>query len=286
MEGIECMDYENFMVKPGKKIVLKKIDPGQTNGYSNRRIAENDLQKYLRKLLDLQYFLFADKKHAVLIILQGIDAAGKDGVCRHVITAMNPQGTKVWSFDKPCEEELRHDYLWRVNQKLPDYGEIAVFNRSHYEDVLVVRVKNLVPKEVWKKRYTQINNFERYLYENNIHILKIFLHISKEEQEKRLLARLLEPQKNWKFNIDDLVERGNWDEYMNAYEDMLNKTSTPYAPWYVIPADIKWFRNITVARIIVDMLENLKLKWPSPSPDIDKYIEIAKKTGKLPQINK
>jgi PPK2 family polyphosphate:nucleotide phosphotransferase len=278
------MVYENLMVKPGKKITLRRIDPGYTNGYRSKQTADEELPLYLEKLLNLQYLLYADKHYAFLVILQGVDAAGKDGVFRHVITALNPQGTKVWSFEKPSVEELSHDYLWRVHQRLPNHGYIGVFNRSHYEDVLVVRVKNLVPKEMWKQRYDQINDFERYLSENNIRILKLFLYISKQEQEKRLLARLLEPHKNWKFSIDDLIERQYWDKYMIAYEDMLNKTSTTYAPWYVIPADNKWFRNIAVAKIMVDALEKLKLNWPNPAPEVQKYVTIAKKIGKLPPI--
>jgi PPK2 family polyphosphate:nucleotide phosphotransferase len=278
------MVFENLMVKPGKKITLKTINPQYINGYQSKQSAEKDLPHYLEKLMNLQYLLYADKHHAFLVILQGVDAAGKDGVFRHVITALNPQGTKVWSFGKPSQEELSHDYLWRVHHRLPNRGYISVFNRSHYEDVLVVRVKNLVPKEKWKQRYNQINDFERYLSENNIHVLKLFLHISKQEQEKRLLMRLLEPHKNWKFSIDDLIERKNWSKYMAAYEDMLNKTSTKHAPWYVIPADNKWFRNIAVAKIMVDALEKMNLKWPNPSPEIRKYVTIAKKMGKLPPV--
>ena len=278
------MVYENLMVKPGKKITLKNFDTGYTDGYRNKKIAEEDLPRYLQKLLDLQYLLYADKRYGFLVILQGVDASGKDGVFRNVITALNPQGTKVWGFEKPSSEEIGHDYLWRVHQRLPNRGYIGVFNRSHYEDVLIVRVKNLVPKEMWKKRYDQINNFEQYLYDNNIRILKIFLHISKQEQEKRLLARLLEPHKNWKFSIGDLIERQYWSKYMIAYEEMLNKTSTKYAPWYVIPADNKWFRNIAVAKIMVQALEELELKWPDTSPEIQKYVTIAKKTGKLPPV--
>ena len=280
------MVYENLIVKPGKKIRLREMNPGYTNGYKDKQTAENDLSRYLERLLQFQYLFFADKRYALLVILKGVDASGKDGVFRNVITAFNPQGTKVWGFGKPTPEEISHDYLWRVHQKLPNLGYIGVFNRSHYEDVLVVRVKNLVPKEMWKKRYRQINDFELYLQENNIRMVKLFLHISKQEQERRLLSRLLEPHKNWKFSIDDLTERHYWNDYMDAYEDMLNKTSTPYAPWYVIPSDNKWFRNVAVAKILVDVFQQLKLQWPEPFPEIKKYINYAKRHGKLPLVKK
>jgi PPK2 family polyphosphate:nucleotide phosphotransferase len=276
------MVYKELMVKEGKKINLKKFDTSYKGEYKDRKKAEKELPKYLKRLFDLQYKLYADNRYGLLTVLQGIDAAGKDGICRHVMSALNPQGAKVWSFKKPSAEEIDHDYLWRIHQRAPNYGEIGVFNRSHYEDVLVVRIKDIVPKKVWKRRYTEINMYERYLHDNNIHVVKFFLYISKEEQEERFLARLLDSKKNWKFSDADLKERQNWDGYIEAFEDMLNKTSTWYAPWYVIPADHKWFRNICVAKILVDELEKLDLKWPDASDATKNLVRIAKKTRKLP----
>jgi PPK2 family polyphosphate:nucleotide phosphotransferase len=277
------MVYKELLVKPGKKINLKKFDTGYTGEYKNRKKAEKDLPKYLQKLFDLQYKLYADNKAGLLVVLQGIDAAGKDGVCRHVLSSLNPQGIKIWSFKKPSDEELDHDYLWRIHQKAPNFGEIAVFNRSHYEDVLVVRVKNLVPKEVWKARFDEINNFEQFLTNNNIHVIKFFLFISKKEQEERFLKRLLDSRKNWKFSDADLKERKNWDKYLKAFDDMLEKTSTADAPWYIIPGDHKWFRNICVAKLLVKKLEDINPKWPKASERVKKLVKQAKKTGKLPE---
>jgi PPK2 family polyphosphate:nucleotide phosphotransferase len=280
--GFIMVEYKELMVKPGKKVRLKDFDPEYTGDYKDREKAEKDLPQYLQKMFDLQYKLYADNHYALLSVLQGIDAAGKDGVFRHVMSALNPQGVKTWSFKKPSDEEADHDYLWRVHKVVPNYGEIGLFNRSHYEDVLIVRVKNFVPKEVWSARYDQINQFEKYLYDNKIWTVKFFLYISKDEQEKRFLDRLTDPKKNWKVSPYDLAERQNWDAYIEAFEDMLNKTSTEYAPWYVIPGNKKWFRNICVARIMVDLLSRMDLKWPEPSEDTKKLVEIAKKTGKLP----
>lgn len=278
------MVYDKLRVKPGKKIDLKKFDTGWTGEYKKRKKAEKDLPKYLSKLFELQYKLYADNRYGLLSVLQGIDAAGKDGICRHVMSALNPQGAHVWSFKKPSAEEADHDYLWRVHERIPNYGDIGIFNRSHYEDVLVVRVKNFVPKKVWKRRYDEINDFEEYLYDNRIRIVKFFLYISKEEQEERFLSRLLNSHKNWKFSTADLKERQNWNKYIEAFEDMLNKTSTAHAPWYVIPGDKKWFRNICVAKILCKYLEELDLKWPPASDQTKKLVKMAKRTGKLPPV--
>lgn len=271
------------MVKPGKKVRIKDFDPDYIGDYKDKDKAEKDLPLYLQRMFDLQYKLYADNRYGLLTVLQGIDAAGKDGVFRHVMSALNPQGVKTWSFKKPSDEEADHDYLWRVHKVVPNYGEIGVFNRSHYEDVLIVRVKNFVSKETWMKRYDQINDFEKYLYDNRIWTVKFFLYISKDEQEKRFLDRLMDPKKNWKFSPYDLQERQNWDAYIEAFEDMLARTSTEYAPWYVIPGNKKWFRNIAVARIMVDFLERMNLKWPEPSEDTKKLVELAKRNGKLPK---
>jgi PPK2 family polyphosphate:nucleotide phosphotransferase len=277
------MEYKELMVKPGKKVRIKDFDPDYIGDYKDKDKAEKDLPLYLQRMFDLQYKLYADNRYGLLTVLQGIDAAGKDGVFRHVMSALNPQGVKTWSFKKPSDEEADHDYLWRVHKVVPNYGEIGVFNRSHYEDVLIVRVKNFVSKETWMKRYDQINDFEKYLYDNRIWTVKFFLYISKDEQEKRFLDRLMDPKKNWKFSPYDLQERQNWDAYIEAFEDMLARTSTEYAPWYVIPGNKKWFRNIAVARIMVDFLERMNLKWPEPSEDTKKLVELAKRNGKLPK---
>ena len=205
-------------------------------------------------------------------MLQAMDTGGKDGAIRHVFDGVNPQGVRVASFKVPTPEERAHDYLWRVHKQTPGSGEMVIFNRSHYEDVLVVRVHELVPKAVWSRRYEQINNFERMLAEEGTTILKFYLHISPDEQKERLQARLDEPHKNWKFSTGDLAERKRWDEYMQAYEDMLSKTSTKWAPWYIIPANRKWLRNLLMSQIIVDTLEGLDMKYPEPEEGLDKVV--------------
>ena len=211
----------------------------------------------------MQTVLYAEARRSVLVVLQGIDAGGKDGTIRHVMSGLNPQGVTVTSFKVPEGEEKRHDYLWRVHRAVPEWGDIGIFNRSHYEDVLVVRVHDLVPKSVWSKRYDQINDFERMLTENGVRILKFFLLISKDEQAKRLAARLEDPTKNWKFSADDTKERKFWDDYMQAYEDAITKCSTEAAPWYVIPSNHKWFRNLAVAQILRDEMRAMKLRYPT-----------------------
>lgn len=276
------MVYDELRVKPGKKIDLKKFSTDYTGKYRTREDAEKKIQSIRQEMLDIQYKLYADNRHAVLFVLQGIDASGKDGICRHVFSALDPQGTLVTSFKAPSAEELDHEYMWRIHKAIPNYGNIGVFNRSYYEDVLVVRVKDLVPEKVWKRRYHQITEFERYLSENNIHVVKLFIHISKKEQEERFLERLLDPKKNWKFSADDLRERQYWGKYMDAFEDMLEETTTDFAPWYIIPGDKKWFRNIAVAEIVLNTLENLPLKYPKPSREVLKFVKIANKTKKLP----
>jgi PPK2 family polyphosphate:nucleotide phosphotransferase len=250
-----------LIATPGKKFRIADIDPDNTHGL-DKKAAEPVFAKNLEELLELQTVLYAEARRSVLVVLQGIDAGGKDGTIRHVMSGLNPQGVTVTSFKVPEGEEKRHDYLWRVHRAVPEWGDIGIFNRSHYEEVLVVRVHNLVPKAVWSKRYDQINDFERMLSENGVRILKFFLLISKEEQAKRFAARLEDSTKNWKFSPGDTKERKFWDDYMSAYEDAIRKCSTEAAPWYVIPANHKWFRNLAVAQILRDEMRSMKLEYP------------------------
>jgi PPK2 family polyphosphate:nucleotide phosphotransferase len=258
-----------LIVKPGSKFKLSNVDPGETHGAS-KSTAEDRLRKNWERLSVLQYLLYAEARRALLVVLQGIDAGGKDGTIRHVMTGMNPQGVSVVPFKVPEGAEKRHDYLWRVHNAVPEYGKIGIFNRSHYEDVLVVRVHDLVPKSVWSERYDQINDFERMLAENNVRIVKFMLYISKDEQAKRFRERLDDKTKNWKFSTADVKEREYWDQYMEAYEDALRKCSKDHAPWYVIPANKKWFRNLAVSEILVHELESMDLKAPKASSDLSK----------------
>ena len=252
---------KHCIVKPGSKLRLKDRDPDETFG---KRGTDKELEKTLERLRRLQLLLYADRRYALLIVLQALDAGGKDGTIRHVMSGVNPQGCQVTAFKVPTPEELAHDFLWRAHKRTPGKGEIAVFNRSHYEDVIVVRVHRLVPRDVWSKRYDQINDFERMLVENDTLILKFFLHISRDEQRKRLQARIDDPTKRWKFQHGDLEERKLWDEYKKAYEHALEKTSSERAPWWVIPADAKWYRNYLVASIVVHALQGLDMKYPEP----------------------
>jgi PPK2 family polyphosphate:nucleotide phosphotransferase len=261
-----------LMIKPGKKVRLDKIKTGDTNGFNNRDQAEKVLEKNRKRMAELQYLLYAQNKYGLLIVLQGMDACGKDGTVRQVMRGVNPQGCKIVSYKAPNSVELDHDYLWRIHHNVPPLGEIGIFNRSHYEDVLIVRVRNLVPKQVWSDRYDQINEFENILARNNYVILKFFLHISKKEQKERLEARLQDPTKNWKMNPEDLKEREKWNDYQKAYESVLSKCSTKWAPWYVIPADKKWFRNLAISQIIVETLEGLNMKFPKPDFDPKKIV--------------
>lgn len=252
---------QELIVKPGKRVQLSDIDPADTHGASKQH-AENSLEKNRDRLAKLQYLLYAEGRRAVLMVLQGIDAAGKDGTIRHVMSGLNPQGVTVTPFKVPEGAEKRHDYLWRVHCAVPEAGMIGIFNRSHYEDVLVVRVHDLVPKPVWKERYEQINDFERMLSENNVTIVKFLLYIGKEEQAERFKLRLEDKTKRWKFSPADEREREYWDRYIEAYDDVLRKCSTRAAPWYVIPSNHKWFRNLAVAEILVSVMEEMKLKFP------------------------
>ncbi|MHB0874834.1 MAG: polyphosphate kinase 2 family protein [Anaerolineae bacterium] len=263
---------DEHRVKPDDSIRLKQIDPDYTGEYDSRDDAGKDEEENREQLVELQELLYAEAKHALLIDLQAMDTGGKDGTIRHVMSGVYPQGCFVASFKAPSAEELAHDYLWRVHAKVPARGVIGIFNRSHYEDVLVVRVHDLVPKDVWKQRYEQINEFEHYLSENGVAIIKFFLHISKEEQKRRLQARLDDREKLWKFSAGDLPERERWDEYQEAYEDAINRTSTEWAPWYVVPADHKWYRNVVVSRIVVRTLKGLDMHFPESPLDPDKVV--------------
>ena len=261
-----------FLVPPGAQVNLADHDPGYTGEFSTKKETKAELKRNRKRLQELQEVLWAEGKHALLIVLQAMDAGGKDGTIKHVMRGVNPQGCQVTSFKVPSKEELAHDYLWRVHKATPKRGYIGIFNRSHYEDVLVVRVENLVPEDVWQTRYEQINNFERHLAQNGTTILKFYLHISKEEQKERFEARLEDPAKNWKFSMGDVETRLKWDNYMHAFEDALTKCSTPWAPWYVIPANNKWYRNLIVSEIIEETLEGLDMRFPPPLPNADQIV--------------
>ncbi len=259
---------KELRVKPGSKVKLSDWDPDDTLGHEKGAQSEEKTAKLLKELDSLQYLLYAEKKHAVLVVFQALDAGGKDGTIRHVMSGLNPQGCVVASFKKPSVEEMAHDFLWRVHKMVPELGMIGVFNRSHYEDVLVVRVHNLVPKEVWTGRYEQINAFEEILCQNGVSVVKFYLHISKDEQKKRFEERIEDPDRRWKLSPADFEERKCWGEYTEAYEEVLRRCSTDYAPWYVVPANKKWFRNLAVSKILVETIEDLKMKYPKPVVDV------------------
>ena len=274
------MKYSNrFRVEPGSKVKLDEVDAGFTDKHESHQHALPEIEAYSQKLHDLQYLMYAEGKRSLLICLQGRDAAGKDGTITHVLGAMNPQGCTVSAFKVPSREEAAHDFLWRYHKAAPETGQVGIFNRSHYEDVLVVRVHDLVPKPVWSKRYDHINNFEKLLHDNGTHILKFYLHIDPEEQLERFKQRIEDPARHWKISDGDYAERPFWDAYTEAFEDALGKTSTEYAPWFIIPSNHKWFRNLAVSRIVAETLESLNMKFPEPTVDIDqikqKYHAIA-----------
>ena len=258
---------DKLRVTPGEGFSLKDYDSAETFDMSKRN-AEKEVEDHVKELADLHDLLYAENKRALLIVLQGMDASGKDGTIRHVMSGVNPQGCSVTSFKEPSTRELEHDFLWRIHAAVPEKGSIGIFNRSHYEDVLVVRVHRIVGKQVWQGRYEQINAFERILAENDVCILKFFLHISREEQEKRFQQRLHDPQKNWKISPNDFREREYWDEYQKAYEDAITRCSTKEAPWYIIPSDHKWFRNYCVSHIVVKALQSLHMRYPKANPEI------------------
>jgi PPK2 family polyphosphate:nucleotide phosphotransferase len=270
------MNWNRFRVRQGKKVDLRRYNPGDTGPFKNRERVIGRLDAGLKRLVALQERLYAEDRWAVLLIFQAMDAAGKDSAIKHVMSGLNPQGTQVFSFKRPSDEDLDHDYLWRSVKALPERGRIGIFNRSYYEEVLVVRVHpeilggqrlppSLVTRQLWEERYEDINAFERHLCRNGTLIRKFFLHVSKEEQRRRLLARLDQPSKNWKFSAADLDERDRWDDYMRAYEQALSNTSTKHAPWFIIPADYKWFTRLAIAELIVDGLESLELAFPKLS---------------------
>lgn len=264
---------KRYRIKPGSKVNLRKWDPQDKREFNgNKADGQAALLKLNDRLEELQELLYAEGKHKLLVVLQATDTGGKDGTIRHVFEGVNPQGVKVASFKKPSAVELAHDYLWRIHLHTPMRGEIVIFNRSHYEDVLITRVHDLLPRKVLEKRYQHINDFERMLADEGTIILKFFLHISKDEQKERLQARLDEPSKHWKFASGDLAERKLWSDYQKVFEAMLSKTSTPWAPWHVIPANRKWYRNYVIAHTIVKTLESLNMQYPDPEKGLDKIV--------------
>lgn len=283
------MDIKNFIPdSEGKsKIDLSKIKTDDTNSYKSKEESLTRLDKNIEKLSDLQAKLYAESKYGVVILIQAMDTAGKDGAIKHVMSGFNPQGTTVFSFKQPSSLELRHDYLWRANIHLPERGQIGIFNRSYYEEVLIVKVHKLIQNQnipdklitdnIWKDRYRQINDYEKYLSENGFNVIKLFLHISKEEQKQRLLDRIDDKAKNWKFSEVDLLEREYWESYMECYEKMIENTNTSHSPWYIIPSDKKWFARLVVSEIIVKHLEKLDLAYPQLDTKQKEALEVCKK---------
>jgi PPK2 family polyphosphate:nucleotide phosphotransferase len=266
------MDFsDKLKVQPGTRVRLGRFDAGKTLGFEKGSESKKLTEKAIERLDSFQSLLYAENKRALLIVLQGMDAAGKDGTIRHVMSGVNPQGCHVTPFKVPTRDEAEHDFLWRAHLAVPERGQIGIFNRSYYEDVLVVRVHNLAPKEVWKKRFAQINVFEELLAENGVTVLKFFLHISKDEQKNRFQERLDDPSHQWKLSPADFAERKFWDQYIEAYEEALSKCSTAVAPWYIIPANHKWFRNLAISKIIAQTLEDFRMKYPKPAFDLSQY---------------
>ena len=276
-----------YRVDDGRKFHLKDFDPGDSRGLKSRKHAEKELARGIERLSDLQDKLYAQDRWAILLIFQAMDAAGKDGAIKHVMSGVNPQGCEVYSFKEPSAEELNHDFLWRTVKCVPERGRIGIFNRSYYEEVLVVRVHkellqgermppSLVTKNIWNERFADINAYEHYLWRNGVVVRKFFLNLSKEEQKRRFLSRLEEPVKNWKFSASDVTERERWHEYMAAYEEMIQRTATPHAPWYVVPADKKWYTRLVVADAIISALEDLNLHYPIVSAAKRKELKAAR----------
>jgi PPK2 family polyphosphate:nucleotide phosphotransferase len=264
----ERAHMDRYRLKPGTKVNLSQFDPDDHSAFEgDKKDAEKRVDELAEELDGLQDKLFAQRQHRLLIVLQAMDTGGKDGTIRRVFGQVDPQGVRVANFKAPTSTELDHDYLWRVHAEAPARGEIVIFNRSHYEDVLIVRVHNFVPKAVWQKRYDHINAFEKLLADEGTTIVKFYLHIGKDEQKERLQERLDEPDKRWKFNPGDLKERALWDDYMKAYEEVLGRTSTAHAPWHIVPANRKWYRNLVVASVLVDTLKGLDLQYPQPEWD-------------------
>jgi PPK2 family polyphosphate:nucleotide phosphotransferase len=265
--------YPTYRVRPGKPLHIADVDPDESEHYRSKDEVRPLLAEQRERIADLQARLFAEGRRGLLIVLQAMDAGGKDGAIKGVFRGVNPQGCMVWSFKVPTEEDMAHDFLWRYHRRAPERGKITIFNRSHYEDVLVPRVKRTVGEDVWRARHHVIRDFEHALAHDEIGIVKFFLHISRKEQKRRLERRLQDPRKRWKFNVADLEERVLWDDYQAAYEDAINETSTAYAPWYVVPANRKWYRNLVVARTIADTLEAMDPQYPRPQLDLSR-IEI------------
>jgi PPK2 family polyphosphate:nucleotide phosphotransferase len=264
---------DRYRVKPGTHVKLSEWDPDDHGKYKGgKKKAEEELPELNARLAELQELLYAEHKHKILIVLQAMDTAGKDGVIRHVYRGVNPQGVRVANFKAPTPFELDHDFLWRVHSQAPGRGEMVIFNRSHYEDVLVVRVHELVPEKVWRRRYQEINNFEESLANEGTTIIKFFLNIDLDEQKERLQARLDDPKKQWKFNVADLAERKLWPEYVKAYEDAIGETSTSWAPWYIVPANSKWFRDLVVVRVMLETLEGLEMAYPKAAENLDQIV--------------
>lgn len=271
------MKISDYLAKPNSKIKLETYKTSDTGKLKSKEEAKEQLEKNIETMVELQDKLYAQDKYSLLLIFQAMDAAGKDSTIKHVMSGLNPQGTQVFSFKQPSKEELDHGFLWRVQKVVPERGRIGIFNRSHYEEVLIVKVHdliktqqiplNLIDDKIWERRYRQINEFEKYLYENGTVILKFFLNVSKEEQKKRFLDRIEDPSKNWKFSSSDVEERKYWTNYQKAYEEAISATSKEYAPWFIIPADKKWFTRLIVSKIITDTLEKLNLKYPKLSEE-------------------
>ena len=283
------IDLPDLRVRPGSKVRLKSIDTDSTGSYESKETAQKHLKKGIEELRRMQEMLYAQDQQALLLVFQAMDGAGKDSTIEHVMSGVNPQGCQVFSFKAPSAEELDHDFLWRTAKCLPERGRIGIFNRSYYEETLVVRVhpefldKQRLPRElatdrIWDHRFEDIRNWEKYLTRNGTVIRKFYLHVSRDEQKRRFLARLEEPEKNWKFQAGDVKERALWDDYQRAYEDMLGSTSTPYAPWHIIPADHKWFARLAVADIIIDTLRSMKLHYPKISKETRAGLDAARQS--------
>jgi PPK2 family polyphosphate:nucleotide phosphotransferase len=265
-------DYPRYRVEPGARVELADIDPDQSERYKKKKHVADELTAQRERIRGLQARLYAEGRQSLLIVLQAMDTGGKDGTVRGVFEGVNPQGCQVWSFKAPTQHELAQDFLWRYHAKAPPRGMITVFNRSHYEDVLIVRVRGVVPEDVWRHRYAMINEFEHLLTLNRTTVLKFFLHISRDEQKRRLEGRLADPAKRWKFSGDDIRERAYWDQYMAAYEDAIGNCSTAYAPWYVVPSNKKWYRNLVIARTIADTLEAMAPQYPAAEAGLESVV--------------
>ncbi|MCK6615878.1 MAG: polyphosphate kinase 2 family protein [Ignavibacteriaceae bacterium] len=280
------LNLARFRVTSPRKFKLSDYSCSNTGRVKSKEQAEKILEANIKEMAELQDKMYAHDKWAVLLIFQAMDAAGKDGAIKHVMSGLNPQGTQVFSFKQPSAEELDHDYLWRINKSLPERGRIGIFNRSHYEEILVVKVHDLVEKEklphelihnrIWEDRYRQFRDYERYLYENGIVTVKFFLHLSKDEQKRRFLKRIEDPTKNWKFSESDLKERKFWDEYQKTYEEAITNTASKYGPWYIIPADKKWFARLVISQVVVETMRKLKPVYPTPSEEHIANLQVYK----------